>query len=223
MFDAITAISPPQRLSLIYLEEELRPLLTLFLALDMKIEDILLKMNEVMIAQIRLAWWRDMINSEVKAKGEPLVEMIGNVQNQYPNIDVTNTLISLINGWEYLIIDEKYLSDKKLHDYANERGGALFNLIAIACGKIELCEEYRSLGCIWALSFLFNLDDEKSVRAKALANEYYNSIDYRKLSRLIRSLSLLAFPAIHALKTNHKKQDGISFGLSYVWHAISAR
>lgn len=223
MSDAIASISPPLRLSLIYSNDELRPLLTLLLALDSRIEDIFLKMNEAMIAQIRLAWWRDTINSEIKPKGEPLVEMIEKVQNQYVNLDVTNVLLSLINGWEYLILDEEVLSDNDLHDYANERGGAFFGLIAEASGKSELTEAYQSLGRIWALSFLFNKGDESADKARLLATEYYKSINYRQLSRAIRSLSILTFPAIHALKSDGKKQDGILFGLSYIWHAISAR
>ena len=223
MFDAITAISPPKRLALIYAKEEIRPLLTLFLALDSRIADILLKMNETIIAQMRLSWWRDMINTETKPKGEALVEMIGNVQNQYLSLDVTNTLVSFVNGWEYLICDVDYMDDQKLHEYANERGGAFFSLLFVAHNKSELSEEYRKLGCIWALSSLFNKEDRRSDRAKILANEYFNSIDYRKLSRSMRCLTLLAFPAIHALKTDGKKQDGISYGLAYIWHAISAR
>ncbi len=223
MFDAIISISPPQKLSLIYLDEELRPLLTIFLALDARIEDIFSKMNEVMIAQIRLSWWRDTINSERKPKNEPLVEMIEMVQNQYPKLDVTQTLNSLINGWEYLMVNEDYMSDQELYDYASERGGAFFGLIAMGCGRDALLESYQNLGRIWALSFLFNKGDRNADKARILATEYYKSINYRQLSRAIRSLSILTFPAIHALKSDGKKQDGISFGLSYIWHAISAR
>ncbi len=223
MFDAKAAISPPQRLSLIYLQEELRPLLTLFLLLDRRIEDIILNMNEAMIAQIKLAWWRDTIKLDVKPKGEPLVKMIEDIQNQYCDLDVTNALISHINGWEYLILNEESLSNDDLYRYATERGGAFFSLIATACGQTELRQGYRDLGCIWALSLFFNNGNKDAERARILANEYYNSIDYKQLSRLIRPLSLLTFPAIHALKTNGKKQDGISFGFAYIWHAISAK
>ncbi len=223
MFDAIASISPPQRLSLLYLDDELRPLLTLFLVLDSRLEDIFAKMNEAMIAQIRLAWWRDTINSDIKPKGEPLVEMIENVQNQYPKLDVTNALISLINGWEYLILSEENLSDDDIYHYASERGGAYFGLMAEACGKSELTEDFQNLGRIWALSSLFEKDNSNAEKARSLAYEYYKSFNIRQLARAIRPLSILTFPAIYALKTNYKKQDGILFGLSYIWHAISAR
>lgn len=208
---------------MMYLNDEIRPIFTLFLALDSRIEDIFSKMNEAMIAQIRLAWWRDTINSDIKPKGEPLVEMIEKVQNQYPNHDVTNGLIQFINGWEYLIINIESLSDQELLEYADGRGGTFFALIAAACGKAEMAKDYQALGRIWALSFLFDNIDTTGEKARSFATEQYKAIDFRALSRANRSLSLLAFPAIYALKSNHKKQDGIFYGLSYIWHAISAR
>lgn len=205
-----------------YLNDEIRPLLTLFLALDSRIEDIFAKMNESMIAQIRLAWWRDTINSDIKPKGEPLVEMMETVQNQYPNLDIAEALIALINGWEYRIINEESLNEYELIDYANGRG-AFFALIAAACDKTELTQGYQALGRIWALSFLFDNIGKTGEQARALAAKQYETIDFHQLSRAIRSLSLLAFPAINAIRSNHKKQDGIFFGLSYIWHAITAR
>lgn len=205
-----------------YLNDEIRPILTLFLALDSRIEDIFAKMNESMIAQIRLAWWRDTINSDIKPKGEPLVEMMETVQNQYPNLDIAEALIALINGWEYRIINEENLNEYELIDYANGRG-AFFALIAAACDKTELTQGYQALGRIWALSFLFDNIGKTGEQARSLAAKQYETIDFHQLSRAIRSLSLLAFPAINAIRSNHKKQDGIFFGLSYIWHAITAR
>jgi len=227
MNDVIISLSPPQRLALSYLEPNKRQLLTLFLVFDSRLQDVYFKMSEVMIAQIRLAWWRDTIVSESKPKSEPLVAMIDETITLYPEINITKILLSLIDAWEIFIISEGDMKEDQLREYANNRGGLLFEAIAEVCKVNELSEDFAYLGEIWALSFLFQNDREVCEEAITLAFEKYKMVDLVKTSREIRALTILSYPIIRQLCSKDKykplRQEGLLYGLSYIWHAISGR
>lgn len=227
MNDANTSISPPQRLALVYLKDETRSLLTLFLTLDSRLEDIAVKMNEVMIAQIRIAWWRDTLRSNNKPKGEPFIAMIDDVQKLFPNYDIIEPLIAMVDGWEQLIISDNYMGIETMREYAQQRGGAPFKFFAHICGEDELAEEYEKLGQIWALSPIFAQEGEQGETARTMALAYIDQLNMKQLSQKIRALSILTFPAVRYLNNmqNHEHFDERKFkyALAYIWHAISGR
>jgi 15-cis-phytoene synthase len=55
---------PPQRLALAYTKQDLRLGFGLLLALDDRLEQIFRKAGEPLIAQMRLAWWNDVIPNQ---------------------------------------------------------------------------------------------------------------------------------------------------------------
>ncbi len=227
MDDVIASISPPQRLSLVYLKAEKRLLLTLFLIFDSRLEDIALKMNEAMIAQIRLAWWRDTLRSKNKPKGEPLIALIDEVQTYFPNDDISNILIAMVDGWEQLIMSDNDMDDAAMLEYAQLRGGKFFKCVASISNSNILVDDYDKLGRIWALSPLFGQETSQGERAKTLALDYIFELELKPLSKKVRALTILAFPAVRYLKNIHnpnKVDDNrLKYGLAYIWHAISGR
>ncbi len=228
MNDVIASISPPMRLSISYLKGDQRTLLALFLAFDSRMADIYEKMTEIMIAQIRLAWWRDTLSSEHKPKGEPLIKLIEEMETIFPEVAVSNILLAMIDGWEVLMTADSVMSYDDILSYADGRGSVFFAAIAELCGKAEHNTEFAELGAIWAL---YNLPSNKNInnydRVREVGNQKLLKLDVRHVAKKMRALSLLSFPAIQFFRAKNKKRDdhshGVKFGLSYVWHAITGR
>ena len=98
MSSALLADLPPvQRLALAYASSRSRPAILSLLALDARLAAILRGRREPIAAQMRLAWWRDMLarpKSEWPA-GEPVLEALCAWNDP-------GGLAALAEGWEAL-------------------------------------------------------------------------------------------------------------------------
>ena len=95
---------PDRLLSLAYAAAKVRPRLELAYALDEALADILRTVREPMIAQIRLAWWRDQLGALAagdKAAPEPLILQIGGFFDR----DGLAAVSDLPAAWENLLQD----------------------------------------------------------------------------------------------------------------------
>lgn len=81
MTNASLEILPPTRLAMAYVPAHLRSALTLLLQMDMRFGDIVRTAREPMIAQIKMAWWREALTEAVdlRPKGEPLLQALAAV------------------------------------------------------------------------------------------------------------------------------------------------
>lgn len=137
-----------ERLSLAYAPVGARlPTLALF-ALDTRLAGLLRNSREPMLAQLRLAWWRENLerSSDEWPTGEPLLVALRSWNGRH------KALRSLVDGWEALTGDAPLPMDA-LAAMAAGRGDA-FAALADALGRSNEAEAARWLGRRWAMADL---------------------------------------------------------------------
>ncbi|MCL6251975.1 hypothetical protein M3P36_13090 [Altererythrobacter sp. KTW20L] len=107
-----------QRLALSYAPARARGNELALLMLDHRLATILRQGGEPVIAQIKLAWWRERLGEHPDAwpAGEPLLEAL----RRWPA--PLATLAPLVDGWEALLADELTLSG--IEEFAAGRAAA---------------------------------------------------------------------------------------------------
>ena len=101
MFEA--NLPPDIRLALAYAPKRVRPLQLAAFALDARLAGIVGNAREVLIAQIKLAWWRERL-AEPPARrpvGEPLLAALADWKAP------VDPLLALIDGWEAMLDPER--------------------------------------------------------------------------------------------------------------------
>jgi phytoene synthase len=144
MNDTASQLPPPANLAVAYTPVAFRPAFALLLQLDMRFADIVRKAREPMIAQIKLAWWRDAFAAEpaLRPKGEPLLQSLG----ACGDVISPSALEDLVAAWELLLGEEEWAA-QDVEAHAALRGRAIFGSYAAWIG--EVCD-VRSLSHQWA-------------------------------------------------------------------------
>ena len=173
-------LPPPANLAVAYTPVAFRPAFTLLLQLDMRFADIVRKAREPMIAQIKLAWWRDAFATEpaLRPKGEPLLQALG----AYGDVISSLALQDLVSAWELLLGEDAWAA-QDVETHAALRGRAIFGTYAAWIG--EGCD-VSALSHRWALDALRLEFTSKFV---ALDNQ---SLPALPKGRKLRPLSILA-------------------------------
>jgi len=116
-------LPPPANLAVAYTPVAFRPAFTLLLQLDMRFADIVRKAREPMIAQIKLAWWRDAFATEpaLRPKGEPLLQALG----AYGDVISSLALQDLVSAWELLLGEDEWAA-QDVEAHAALRGRTIF-------------------------------------------------------------------------------------------------
>ncbi|WP_397577783.1 hypothetical protein [Sphingorhabdus sp.] len=135
---------PPANLAVAYTPVAFRPAFTLLLQLDMRFADIVRKAREPMIAQIKLAWWRDAFATEpvLRPKGEPLLQSLG----ACGDLISPSALEDLVSAWELMLGEDEWAA-QDVEAHAALRGRAIFGSYAAWSG--EGCD-VSSLSHRWA-------------------------------------------------------------------------
>ena len=97
-----------------------RELLELLLELDRRLARIVDTSSEAMLGQIRLAWWRDVLQSDAPPKGEPLIARIQQAEARVAWA-IKPAMQRMVDGWE-----ARLLSPEEPEAFARERGEGLF-------------------------------------------------------------------------------------------------
>ena len=141
-------LPPPANLAVAYTPVAFRAAFTLLLQLDMRFADIVRKAREPMIAQIKLAWWRDAFAAEpaLRPKGEPLLQALG----AYGDVISSLALQDLVSAWELLLGEDEWAA-QDVEAHAALRGRTIFGSYAAWAG--EGCD-ISSLSHQWALDAL---------------------------------------------------------------------
>jgi phytoene synthase len=143
--------------------------------------------REPMIARIKLAWWREALETldREKAPAEPVLQALS--EHVLPNGVSGSDLAALEQGWAVLLSDEP-LTDEDLAIYAEGRGGRLFASAARLLGGGE------AEGRGWALVDLARHCDNEEDRDSALrlARELPQSSRLPSRLRPLGMLSALA-------------------------------
>ncbi|MEY4160037.1 MAG: hypothetical protein RLZZ136_658 [Pseudomonadota bacterium] len=153
------------RLALAYAPAAIREEWLTLLALDARLATILRQAKEPMLAQLRLAWWRDRLTQPVaeRPKGEPLLARLV----AWPNAGAE--FVPLVDGWEALLA-EPPLDAAAFITFANGRIAALAALAQLLGLDVGLAQ---SRARRWALAdlALHVQDPQEKVRARALADQ----------------------------------------------------
>ena len=168
-------------------------------ALDARLAGVVRSASEPMLAQIRLAWWREVLDQPVRDRpgGDPLLELLACWETERV------ALGKLIDGWEALTV-QGTLSALAIDHLASARGdcfGALSSLLGVA----EDRELAAAMGRRWALADLCgrlsNPDERQSAVDLARRQKWPRS----RLARPMRPLVVLHGLAARGLR----RQDGL--------------
>lgn len=169
------------RLALAYAPARARDPWLALLALDARLGGILRSAREPMLAQLKLAWWRDRLSDapEQWPKGEPMLALLA------PWAERARDLVSLVDGWEGLL-GEPPLTQAALDGFA---AGRVAGIRALA-GVIGAPSVADAGAREWALCelALHRLDPSERAAARDLAGNGAGG----RVSRALRPLAVLA-------------------------------
>ena len=185
------------RLTLSYCPASARPETLALLALDARLAGIVRSASEPMLAQIRLAWWRDLFQNPVEGwpDGEPLLASLACWKPR------KKALAKLVDGWE-AITDEGALSVPAMDHLASSRGDAFATLASLLGAEAD-CKNAARMGRNWAFADLVSRLSNAEERNAALG--VARQLDWApvRLSRKMRPLVIL-----HGLAARNIRRGG---------------
>ena len=181
----LAALPIERRLALAYAPARARRLWLGLFALDARLGGVVRGAHEPMLAQIKLAWWRDQLARPLSARavGEPLLALLGAWTSQVAGLQ------ALVDGWE-LLLDDQAPGKSAMQEFAETRAQACAGL-AIRLNLAEARPEAEPAARAWALAELAaSLSDPDQ---KALALGLIAQLDWRRASlpRELRPLQVL--------------------------------
>jgi phytoene synthase len=182
-------LPPPQRLALAYAPARARAATLAALALDARLGAILRARREPIAAQLRLAWWRDMLARPAAdwPRGEPVLDALRGWRDP-------SGLSELAVGWEALLAET--LTPAAIAEFAAGRAQAFVGL-ARELG-VEAVQEAGDAARIWALADLAANVSEGVERE--LVVEQHRPRPAARLPASLRPLAVLAGLGARALR-----------------------
>lgn len=182
---------PFQALVVATMSEADRSLGRVAFRLDRECAQIARAAKDPLMAQIRLAWWRDGIGASELSSTHRTPDM--EALRSAPGFKAARSgLIAIVDGWEELMLaDSEQEWAEMLPRYAQGRGGGLF--AALGGGIVE-----SRAGAVWALWDLAGHVSEQRLAAPVLAAglSACGEVDRRHFASLPRALKMLALPAM---------------------------
>ncbi len=223
MKDALQELEPLQRLIAAYARSADRDRYALLFALDARFAEILRSTTEILIGQMRLTWWRDILTKPAAERpaGETLVEQINRFEQQGENLA---PLLNLLDGWEVMLDDFPW-DDRQFESYSAARGGGFF-----AFGMAEgarLSEGQAEQGRAWALWDFARHCSDAEMRRSAFDRcaETVASSPPARFDRSGRPLSILCKLMVRDVSKGELTADLYSpaSAARIIWHGISGR
>lgn len=181
-----------QRLALAYAPAPYRLRLLGFLALDQRLAGIVRHSHEPMLAQLRLAWWRDQLSSDGSTwpSGDPLLGLLRHWQGGH------GILSSLADGWEAMTGAAPLPSDS-FEQLAQARAEAFSAVADNSAGDV------MRLGRNWALADIAARLSHPEERQSALRLAQRQDWRSASLPRALRPLAVL-----HGLAARDLRKGG---------------
>jgi len=196
-------LSVVRRLALAYAPPRAERATLGLLALDARLGDVLRTSREPMLAQIRLAWWRERLSEDPGAwpTGEPLLDVLRAWAGQL------GALAGLVDGWECLIGDAP-LPLASFCELAEERASAFAALAHMMEGGDSLGEaNARRMARDWALADLalhVGHPEERRALRELAAGRDWKSVP---LTRNLRPLAVLHGLARRAMAREEERAE----------------
>ena len=191
--DLVETLPLPQRLALSYAPRKARAATLALLALDTRLAGIIRTGGEPVIAQMKLAWWRERLGQAPAdwPVGEPLLALLREC-----GIDATR-LVPLVDGWEMLLADD--LGRSELTAFA--RGRALgWAAVSDGTGQSAPLAPVEKAGREWALLDLARHLDSEEEATRALEAAAITGRAGARLPREVRSLAVLHSLSLRAYR-----------------------
>jgi phytoene synthase len=181
---SLDILPPPQRLALAYSPASTRAHLLALLAFDARLGTAIRQANEPIMAQMRLAWWRDQLRLEADARerSDELVAALDKLAG------MRGALFALIDGWEGIL--GEFLDNHAIGEFVSARGRALAALGRLA-GAPDPTELIEKAGTRWALADLAAGLSDGAERGLALGLARELGDEQVPLSRAMRTLAVL--------------------------------
>jgi len=186
----IDSLPPLSRLALAYAPDVARNAWLTVLALDARLAGIVRQAREPMLAQLRLAWWRDRLLQSVadRPKGEPLLAHLA----QWPLSGAE--CVPLVDGWEALL-SEPPLDQQAFIAFADGRV-AVLKALALRLGvNLDYTE---TLARRWALADLAAHMQDPQEQERALAMITTRPSLRGLCPKALRPLAILEYRAVSA-------------------------
>lgn len=183
-------LDPDRRLALAYAPARARPALEALWRLDVTFGAVLARGREPMVAQIRLAWWREALERLDTAAPPPEPVLQGLATHVLPAGVGGAELAAMEEGWSVLLA-EGPLDASALRAHGELRGGLLFRHSARLLGGAD---EVEPAGARWALIDLARRSAraEEAASAMEAAAAITREPLWAKRLRPLAMLSLLA-------------------------------
>lgn len=181
----VAALPAVARLALVYAPARARQQTLALLALDARLATLIRRSSEPMLAQLRLAWWREAIAQDPGRwpQGEPVLSALRSWGEHAGKATV------LVDGWEALTAPSP-LAAGQLAAFAEGRAGGAAAL-AVALDRPQEADAARQLGRIWAIEDVAMRLAREDERAAALSlAEAQGKLP--RVSRRLRTLRVLA-------------------------------
>jgi phytoene synthase len=177
-------LPPPQRLALAYSPASTRPYLLALLAFDARLGMAIRQANEPIMAQMRLAWWRDQLRLEAEARerSDALVVALDRLAG------MRGALFALIDGWERIL--GEFLDNQAIGELVSARGKAVAAAGRLA-GAADPGELIERAAARWALADLAAGLSDGAERRLVLDQARALGSGHIPLSRALRTLAVL--------------------------------
>ncbi|MEM7664440.1 MAG: hypothetical protein AAF250_01160 [Pseudomonadota bacterium] len=186
---------PPQiELVLAHTPQALRLRFAAYFALDQRLARIVSNTTEPMLGQMRLAWWRDMLRTDLNSRpsGDAVLDAIGEHWQGDDEI-----LVELVDGWEILVAEES-ISRKEISDFANKRAGPLAGLLADL--EEQVAARVMSAGMRWVMADTACKVSDEAERQQLIDIGLGLKSNAASLPGALRGLAILEALSLRALK-----------------------
>ncbi len=191
------ALADEFRLAIAYTASGLRPRLAALLALDQRLARIIAQTSEPMLAQIRIAWWRDTLRLPVdqRPQGDIVLDALG---AEWAGQE--KSLIALADGWEEMLVEPPIPNDA-IDRFVTARAEP-FAALNEPSSDSKGYEHIHLAAQIWALADLLLNTTDPDERAQILTKGLRLAEQGGALSRQWRGIAVLRALAQRSLKND---------------------
>ncbi|MBD3731040.1 MAG: hypothetical protein IE933_15220 [Sphingomonadales bacterium] len=189
-----SGILPPlQRLALNYAPPQARAVTGCLLALDARMAQLVGQSREALLAQMRLAWWREQLamSPEARARGDAVLDEIGSCWR-----GEEASLVALVDGWEELLADPPLRAGAAL-SFAQGRAIAWGGAARLLGGETDFALRAARRWALVDLAARLSDTDERAMAFRLAAEEGTAPL---RQSAALRPLAVLDGMAVRALR-----------------------
>lgn len=188
-------LSAAHQLTLAYLSGDERAALSAGFALDQRLSRIVRNANEPILAQMRISWWREMLNDDLakRPKGDVVLASIGTNW-----LGREGPLIQLADAWEELLVTET-LGEEAIDRISQNRSAFIVEAVGRA-GDNSLLPHLEAISKRWALVDLAVHCSSAVESKKIMDMARAITVRSRALPRKLRGIAVLDALVRHSLK-----------------------